>query len=367
LSGSPFGSPNGDASVTAAPLSFFTAVANGIALARSEVYRDEYGRLITAYTNASLFPPITVNWAQGSISNGFAKSTDTYQMFIRNDSTIAGDVTPSALSTNVLHIDAATALTVTNLLTNFRTVIVNGGSTLNTTWKDATVTNSTLTLPAGTATVTFNGTMSTGSLLVSAGTLGGNGVINGTVTVSPGATLAPGSSVGKLTVNGAVALNGITAMELSKSGATRTNDAVVGITTLTMGGTLNVTTSGTALAGGDTFRLFNAASYAGIFAAVNLPTLASGLAWDTHNLAVNGTIAVVSTTAVSLVPNISGGNLNLIWPSDHIGWRLEVQTNNLTSGLGTNWFTWPNSAESTSASIPVNAANASVFLRLVFP
>src|SRR4029077_15956913 len=41
LTGSPYGSPNGDASVTAAPLSFFTAVANGIALARSQTYQDE--------------------------------------------------------------------------------------------------------------------------------------------------------------------------------------------------------------------------------------------------------------------------------------------------------------------------------------
>lgn len=367
LNGSPYGSANGDASVTAAPLSFFTAVANGIALARSEVYRDEYGRLISAYTNALQFPPTTVNWAQGSISNGFAKATDTYHMFIRNDSTIAGDITPSALSTNILHIDAATALTVTNVVSNFRTVIVNGGSTLTTKWKDSTVTNSTLTLPAGNATVIFNGTLTAGSLVVSNGTLGGNGVINGAVTMNGGATLAPGSSIGTLTVNGPVSLNGTTVMEINKSGIVRTSDLLTGVTTLTRGGTLTVTAAGTALAGGDSFHLFTAGSYAGSFAAINLPTLASGLAWDTHNLGVNGNIAVVSTAAVSLAPNFSGGNLNLSWPSDHAGWHLEVQTNNLSAGLGTNWLIWPNSADSTSAVIPVNSANGSVFLRLVFP
>ena len=367
LSGSPYGSANGDASVTAAPLSFFTAVANGIALARSEVYRDEYGRLISAYTNSVLFPPTTVNWAQGSISNGFAKVTDTYHMFIRNDSTIAGDITPSALSTNILHIDAATALTVTNVASNFLTVIVNGGSTLTTKWKDSTVTNSTLTLPAGTATVTFNGTLTASSLVVSNGTLGGNGIINGAVTVNAGATLAPGSSIGTLTVNGPVSLNGTTVMEINKSGVVRTSDLLTGVTTLTRGGTLTVTATGTALVGGDSFHLFIAGNYAGSFATINLPTLASGLAWDTHNLGVNGNIAVVSTTAVSLAPNFSGGNLNLTWPSDHAGWRLEIQTNTLSTGLGTNWFTWPNSADSTSAAIPVDPANGSVFLRLAFP
>lgn len=373
LSGSPYGSANGDASVTAAPFSFFTAVANGIALARSEAYRDEYGRLITAYTNSLVFPPITVNWAQGSISNGFAKATDTYHLFIRNDSTMAGDITPSASgSTNILHIDAATALTVTNLLQNFSAVIVNGGTTLHTTWKDATVPNSTLTLPAGTAAVIFNGAINPKpggslSLVVSNGTFGGNGVINGSVTVNGGATLAPGSSIGTLTVNGALTLNGTNVMEINKTGTTRTSDLLTGITTLTRGGNLTVIATGSALAAGDTFHLFTAGNYAGSFATMNLPALAAGLAWDTHNLGVNGNIAVVSTSAVSLKSSYSSGNLNLAWPSDHTGWRLEIQTNALSTGISTNWFTWPNSADTNAATIPVNPANPSVFLRLAFP
>src|SRR5262249_40100012 len=54
LVGSPLDSPNSDANTISAPLSFFAATANGIAFARSEVYRDEYGRRIFDYTNTAL-------------------------------------------------------------------------------------------------------------------------------------------------------------------------------------------------------------------------------------------------------------------------------------------------------------------------
>ena len=36
--------------------------------------------------------------------------------------------------------------------------------------------------------------------------------------------------------------------------------------------------------------------------------------------------------------------LTLSWPADHTGWRLQAQTNNPTTGLGTNWFDVPGSA-----------------------
>ena len=68
-----------------------------------------------------------------------------------------------------------------------------------------------------------------------------------------------------------------------------------------------------------------------------------------------------------LPETVSGGNLSLTWPADHTGWRLEVQTNSLSSGLGTNWVTWPNSTGTNAVSIPVNPTNPSVFFRLVYP
>ena len=59
--------------------------------------------------------------------------------------------------------------------------------------------------------------------------------------------------------------------------------------------------------------------------------------------------------------------MQLSWPQDHLGWRLQIQTNTLASGLGTNWATVGNSTNFNSANIPTVATNGSVFLRLVYP
>ncbi len=82
---------------------------------------------------------------------------------------------------------------------------------------------------------------------------------------------------------------------------------------------------------------------------------------------VDVTQLTVSTNAFAITNSVSGGNLILSWPANHLGWRLEVQTNSAGAGLGTNWFTWPNSTNETSVSIPLNPANPSVFLRMIYP
>lgn len=76
--------------------------------------------------------------------------------------------------------------------------------------------------------------------------------------------------------------------------------------------------------------------------------------------------STVSTTVVPVTFSTSGGNLNLAWPSDHLGWTLQVQTNTLSTGLGTNWVTVPGSTTVTNMSIPVNTLDGSVFYRLMY-
>ncbi|MGN6555686.1 MAG: autotransporter-associated beta strand repeat-containing protein, partial [Verrucomicrobiota bacterium] len=83
-------------------------------------------------------------------------------------------------------------------------------------------------------------------------------------------------------------------------------------------------------------------------------------------LDVTGAVTV-NTTPTNIVSSVSSGNLNLSWPTDHTGWRLEVQTNSLSVGLATNWFTWPGSASTNAVSIPIDPANPTVFYRLVYP
>ncbi len=81
---------------------------------------------------------------------------------------------------------------------------------------------------------------------------------------------------------------------------------------------------------------------------------------------------VVSTTGpslspVSLVSSNNAGQLQLSWPQDHIGWSLQIQTNSMSKGLGTNWAVVPGSPTTNSVTVPIVQTNESVFLRLVYP
>lgn len=63
--------------------------------------------------------------------------------------------------------------------------------------------------------------------------------------------------------------------------------------------------------------------------------------------------------------NVSGGVLSLSWPAGQ-NWRLQIQTNSLTSGLGTNWVdVTPGTA--TSTNITVNPTLPTAFYRLIYP
>jgi hypothetical protein len=58
--------------------------------------------------------------------------------------------------------------------------------------------------------------------------------------------------------------------------------------------------------------------------------------------------------------------VHLAWPADHLGWRLQYQTNALAQGLGTNWMDWPGSTNVTQTNIVINPAAGPVFFRLIY-
>jgi hypothetical protein len=175
-----------------------------------------------------------------------------------------------------------------------------------------------------------------------------------------------------LTINNVVSLSGTVTMKLNA--ATGTNDLLTGAQAVVYGGTLNVTNLAGTLAASQSFKLFNAASYLGAFTATNLPTLAAGQAWITTNLAINGTISLVS----SVNPNptnitfsvVGRTNLVLTWPADHVGWGLQVQTNSLAVGLNLNsnaWHNVPGSSSVAAETNPIVTTNDAVFYRMVYP
>jgi len=159
-------------------------------------------------------------------------------------------------------------------------------------------------------TLLVNGSTATSAVTVASGTtLGGSGTVGG-VSLLSGGNLAPGANgIGKLTASAGVALQAgsTTRMELSKSTATCDQLAVTG--TLSLGGNLVVTNLGGTLAAGDSFTLFQATNFNGTFSSVSLPTLQSGLTWNTSGL-TSGTIKVDS-----LATTYAGWSTGFSFPS----------------------------------------------------
>lgn len=242
---------------------------------------------------------------------------------------------------------------------------------------------------AGTNNYTGQTAVSTGTLIVngqngnsvltvrSGAALAGLGSLNGPVTVQAGGNLIPGVPafgaltpvVGVLTVNNTVTLAGATTLRLDRNATPKSDRLTALSVAVNSGATLTVTNTGsTNLVAGDTFTLFSI-PVTGAFTAVTLPALPSPTLIWTNKIAVDGTIAVLSTQSVNPNPTnvtvaVSGGNLVLSWPSDHTGWTLQAQTNSLSVGLGVNWFDVPGSTGTNQISIPFNSANGAVFYRL---
>ena len=117
---------------------------------------------------------------------------------------------------------------------------------------------------------------------------------------------------------------------------------------------------------GDTYKLFEAATFAaGAFTSVELPQI-SGIAWDTSRLNTEGIlIAIVGEPSQppSLSLSSTNGSLTISWPADYMSYILEAQTNNPGEGLAPAWFPVPGVTANTFT-IPVDATAGSVFYRL---
>lgn len=209
-----------------------------------------------------------------------------------------------------------------------------------------------------------------GTLTLGAGqSLGGNGTVLGSVVGASGSKIAPGYSIGTLVVTNALTFQANSTSIMEVDAAAHNNDLVTGMTAVTYGGRVIVTNLGGSFAAGDRFKLFSAGSYNATFTSVTLPPLAGNLIW-TNKLALDGTIAVLSavnTTATNIAAIASGNTLEVSWPADQVGWRLEAQTNDVAFGLNTNWSTVAGSSATNMIYLPIDPANGSVFFRLTYP
>ncbi len=215
------------------------------------------------------------------------------------------------------------------------TTISNGTLALGSTGSISDSVN--ITIAAG---ATLNASAS-GTLTVSSGqTLTGGGNITGALTSSAGSTVAPGSSSasGTLTVSGAVALQGMTLLKLNP--ASSTNDVVAG-SSITYGGTLNLTNLSGMFAAGNTFKLFNATTYNGSFTNLTPAIPAIGLGWQTNNLSVNGAISVISqaTPQPVIIKTVLVGNNLVISGSNGLAGLRCVLSSSTNVALPLNQWT----------------------------
>jgi hypothetical protein len=74
---------------------------------------------------------------------------------------------------------------------------------------------------------------------------------------------------------------------------------------------------------------------------------------------------VMATNPTNITAQVSANALTLSWPSDHTGWRLQVQTNAMTQGLGTNWVDVSGATVTNQMIIPINPASGGVFYRMI--
>jgi len=177
--------------------------------------------------------------------------------------------------------------------------------------------------------------------------------INGSYTVADSIVLTTNNA----NLNGTLIFdlantNTITLVPYPGAGTTQTNY---------YGGNLVVIDTGAAPIGGQTYKLFNAAHYTGVFASETFPTLPTGLNW-VNDLLLNGSLVVGGTPGNPLITlSRSGNQLTLSWDSaDFPGYSVVAQTNR---GLGTVWNS-TGSGTTSPYSVTINPANPGVYYRL---
>jgi len=185
---------------------------------------------------------------------------------------------------------------------------------------------------AGNGTHDFTGTSSL--TIANNATLTGSGTLLVSLFTQVGSTLSPGASIGKISGNTTAFLGGTAVMEISKNGSVLTNDQLQATGTITYGsgGSLIVSNLGpTALTDGDSFPIFNAATYAGAFFSTTLPPLDPGLGW-TNRLLVDGTLQV-RALAPPTVSTLAADALSA--SMERLNGRANPQAADTTA-----WFEW---------------------------
>ena len=140
-------------------------------------------------------------------------------------------------------------------------------------------------------------------------------------------------------------------------------DEVVGLSSVSFGGALTISNvSGTITI--ESFQDLRVSQLLGSVSQIVPASPGADLAWNTNTLATDGTLRVVSTTPPPIIFLASGNSLTVSWPVDHRGWQLQLQTNSLMVGIGTNWLDVAGSTATNQMTIPIDPDAPCTFYRL---
>ena len=194
-----------------------------------------------------------------------------------------------------------------------------------------------------------------------------------------GVSLAGGGGSGAvigtpvLGVNTGGGLTKLGAGTLTLSGAnTYAGDTTVSTGTLALGQPALNTNSAVTIASGAVLQLNFAATNTVANLVLNGVTQTPGIYNSTTGAPyITGTGSLLIPSNIGpggpgyLTNSVSGNTLTLSWPAGQ-GWVLQVQTNNLSTGLGTNWVDVPGSSAVNSTNITVNPSMPATFYRLKY-
>jgi autotransporter-associated beta strand protein len=237
-----------------------------------------------------------------------------------------------------------------------------------------------------TGTLTLTGTNTyTGDTLVKAGTLALSA--NGSISSSLNLTINPGAA---LDVSGTTSTYALGSQTLHSGDGAGGAGTLVGNLNLAVGSlALNYTNGTPSLnVNGGTINFSGNAVTVTVFGAplavgnyLLIPTNTAGTLPSTVTVNGAGTAAgttnllqivnteliltvnsavTIPTTPTNITFSVSGGNLNLSWPSNYLGWSLQTQTNILS----TNWITIPGCESITATNFPLGATNRAKFYRM---
>lgn len=221
--------------------------------------------------------------------------------------------TPVDISAGAALIDSNGGLDASAVVTNAGLLTVNANDTINTytqngngelsgpasltasngaTLNGGTVSGNLLGNTLSTGTVLVSGSVGGGTVGITAGTLTLTGVINSNPVVSPGATLkGTGQVNGSVTNQGTVSV-GTMGEDLTITGALNTTGTIrldlqnqsifekLRVGSISYGGDLVVTNTGSGLAVGQMARIIEAGSYSGIFNSLDASTFTNGVLYN---------------------------------------------------------------------------------------